>query len=120
MRFFSAAIFAIAMPVAASGAAHAHDGILSDCLGSATTVYRGDDVSINWGHKRSRQIVVLGPHVIRIGAGVTYISPARAQIYAPLLADLRAAVVANRSVVVYFDPATKIVSTIVALWESPC
>jgi hypothetical protein len=115
------ALVTLAISVAAVPMANAAIQNHKGCPISASTQWApGLTVSISWVIQGLAPVVAFQPTKIVLGGALAPLTPAQAQAYAPTLDNLRAAAQSRKMVTIYWDDATKVISTVAVHWEQPC
>lgn len=121
MRIQTLALVVAGISLGVFSVAHAAPQNATGCpAGAWTTWGPGQSVSISWSFQGVPAVVAFQPANIIYGGGVAPLTPAQAQAYAPTLDNLREAASARRKVSVYWDDATRVVSTFIVRWDQPC
>ena len=115
------ACLAASVMLAGAASAQAAQQNFTACPAGAWTDWAaGQTVSISWVFEGNGVSIAFQPTRIVYGGGLSPLTPAQAAAYAPALDNLRAAATARRKVSVYYDDASKTVSTFIVRWNQPC
>jgi len=88
-------------------------------IGSWTDYSRGR-VSISWSFQGIGPVMAFHPDRVVYGGGVAPLSDADLRKYDQTFEDLRAAAAARRQVTIYWDDASRTVTTFIVRWNQPC